>query len=348
MAENKIDTENMYQAIYDFPDHMVKAAEIGNKINLKRKYSQIRSILVIGMGGSAIGGDIVRALTKNELKVPLKVLRHYCIPAWVNSDTLIICSSYSGNTEESLSAYKAAAKRSKMIVGISTGGQLSNEMKAQGHDIILIPPGYQPRAALALNFIPLLYLLHHLELIGILILSEISGAVDILLKARKNYSLHSVSNPALELAQKIYQRLPLIYGETEGTGLIAVRWKGQFNENAKMLAFNNDLPEMNHNEIVGWENNTDILGNISILWLTDKKDHKRTKLRQKITREIIGDLAGDHEIISVDGDNTTERFVHLIHFGDWVSYWCALLHETNPTPVTKIDRLKIILSDAGK
>jgi len=340
MVEKLLDTENMYQSIYDFPEHMQQAGKIGENIKLYHKYSQIRNILVIGMGGSAIGGDISRVLTKKELKVPLYVSRHYTIPNWADKNTLVICCSYSGNTEESLAAYNSAMENCEMIVGISTGGQLTMAMQEKEQDIIIIPAGHQPRAALAFNFIPLIYLLHKLELTGSIILAQISSAVEILLKARKNYSRNIMDNPALKLARNIYKSLPLIYGETEGTGIIALRWKGQFNENAKMLAFHNNIPEMNHNEIVGWENNKNLLHKISILWLTDKDDHERNRIRQNVTREIIGGLAGNHEIISVAGRNLTERLIHLINYGDWVSYWCALLHGSNPSPVIKIDRLK--------
>ena len=135
-----------------------------------------------------------------------------------------------------------------------------------------------------------------------------------------------------------------IYGENEYTGIIALRWKGQLSENSKMLAFCNDLPEMNHNEIVGWENNNTLMDNISVIWLKDKDDHPRIISRQTATKDIIGKIAANHEVVSLQGDTQVERLLHLVHFGDWLSYWCAILHKTDPTPVKKIDHLKRILS----
>ena len=138
--------------------------------------------------------------------------------------------------------------------------------------------------------------------------------------------------------------IPIIYAENNNCEVIAVRWKGQLSENSKMLAYHNELPEMNHNEIVGWENNNDLIKNCSVIWLSDKSDYPRTVIRMKASRDIIGHLAKHHEIISVDGDSRTIRLLHLIHLGDWVSFWCAILHGTNPNPVEKIDKLKTILS----
>lgn len=340
-----IDSSNMYQSIYDFPDHILKAVKIGESILLKNQFEDIRNVVVAGMGGSAIGGDIVRLLTKNELNVPMVVSRNYTIPNWVNNHTLVVCSSYSGNTEETLAAFDQARDLGAQIVGISTGGTLTERMGGLDLDVVAIPAGLQPRAAIAFSFVPMLYLLKEIGLIGTDTIDQLGDAVNLIKSYRQRYVTESNDNPTYALAQNIYKSIPVIYGESEGTAILALRWKGQLSENSKMLAYHNELPEMNHNEIVGWENNSDLIHQISVIWLKDEKDHPRTNIRQESTRELIGDFASKHEDVSVEGNTLVERYLHLIQYGDWVSYWCAILHQTDPTPVKKIDRLKGILSE---
>ena len=163
-------------------------------------------------------------------------------------------------------------------------------------------------------------ILNKLDFIGSDVLDDINAGVILLKKLRDKYSNENNNNLSYSIAKNIYNTIPIIYAENNNCEVIAVRWKGQLSENSKMLAYHNELPEMNHNEIVGWENNNDLI------------------------RDIIGHLAKHHEIISVDGDSRTIRLLHLIHLGDWVSFWCAILHGTNPNPVEKIDKLKTILS----
>ena len=340
-----IDTDNMHQSIYEFSDHLVKALEIGKAIALKNQYSDIHNVVVAGMGGSAIGGDVAKLLCKNELKVPILISRNYTLPGWVNENTLVICSSYSGNTEETLAAFEHARVKGAQIVGISTGGTLTEKMAEFELDLVTIPGGLQPRAALAFSLVPMLFLMKQTGLIGSKTMDKLPEAASFIASIRDVYGKQSENNPTYSLAQRIYKTIPVIYGETDATGTLAVRFKGQLNENAKMLAYCNELPEMNHNEIVGFKNNQDILNHISIIWLKDEKDHPRTAVRQESSQEIIYDLCANHEVVSAVGDSVATRFLHLIHYGDWVSYWCAILHQTDPTPVKKIDRLKAILSE---
>lgn len=345
VSYKSIDQQNMYELIYKFSDHILNGAKIGESISLKNHYSEIRNVVVAGMGGSAIGGDIVRLLAKNEIDVPMVVSRNYTLPNWVDNHTLVICTSYSGNTEESLSAFNHAKDKGAQIVGISTGGTLTERMSELKIDLVVVPGGLQPRAALAILFVPMLYLIKKIGLIGSKTINELKSAVELINANRANYGTESKDNPTYALAQRIYKTIPVIYAESDATATLAVRWKGQLSENSKMLAYHNELPEMNHNEIVGWENNPDLIRKNSVIWLRDQSDHPRTAIRQESTRKIIGNLAGNHEIVSVEGNSTVERYLHMIHFGDWVSFWCAILHGTNPTPVKKIDLLKGILAE---
>ena len=178
MDKSKIDPQDMFSAIYHFADQIKEAITIGEQINLNNDYSYCRNIVVAGMGGSAIGGDVVKTVTHNELTVPFYVNHNYLLPNWVNEKTLVICSSYSGNTEESLSAYEDALKKGAMICGISTGGKLSENIQSKGFDLIKIPGGLQPRAALAYSFVPMLYLLNKIGLISVTLIDDLLSSID--------------------------------------------------------------------------------------------------------------------------------------------------------------------------
>lgn len=330
----------MHAAIEKFPRHIEQAMKIGGRITLKKTYTGIRNIVIAGMGGSAIGGDVVRVLSGSYIPVPIVVSRHYNLPSWVGPESLVICSSYSGNTEETLSAYAAAKAQNAQICGISTGGELTRQMLADGNDMVTIPGGLQPRAALAFSFVPMLYLLREIGIFSHEFEANLKETVRLIKARTDDLAGKAESNPARELAELIYQTLPILYAETESLNVAAVRFKGQLCENSKMLAYVNELPEMNHNEIVGWENNRDNLRRCSVIWLKDPADHPRVRARQAISEEILDKLSIRQFQISGTGETTFVRFLSLINFTDWVSYWCAILHETDPTPVEKINELK--------
>ena len=343
-SHDNIDVSNMFKSIYDFPDHIIEAISIGKKIKIEKNYSNFSNIVICGMGGSAIGGDLSKSLINSSLSLPLVINRNYSLPNWVNAHTLVICCSYSGNTEETLSAYHDALSKGASVIGISTGGELTKLLDENNHDKVAIPSGLQPRAAVAFSFIPLLYLLSQLELIDKTILDEIDSSVDKIKLARNIYSNQIDDNPTYTLAKQIYKTIPIIYGESDTTSSIALRWKGQLCENSKMIAYHNDIPEMNHNEIVGWQENPKILKQFSILWISDESVHIRNKIRYQSSLEIVNQLPALQKIITLEGNSFPERFIHLLHYGDWLSYWCALMHEIDPTPVDKIDQLKQVLS----
>lgn len=345
MYKSQIDPQDMFGAIYRFADQIQEAIGIGEQINLQNDYSACENIIVAGMGGSAIGGDVVKTIVNQELKIPFYVIRNYTLPNWVNEKTLVICSSYSGNTEESLSAYEDALKKGAMICGISTGGQLSEKIKSKGFDLITIPGGLQPRAALAYSFVPMLYLLKKIGLISNSLINDLSNSIISLENKRDVSSVGDASNPIFKMAKDIYGMIPIIYGITDTTGVVALRWKGQLCENSKMLAYHNEIPEMNHNEIVGWGNNPDLLSELSVIWLRDKNDNERVRARQDITKTLLNDINIMQHEVSAEGENNVERLLDLINYGDWLSYWCAILHNTDPSPVEKINKLKKALEE---
>ena len=335
-----IDTQNMFGSIWDFPDTIMEAMKIGSSLVLQNDFSQVDKVVVAGMGGSAIGGDVTAALIQEELTVPFIISRGYQLPNWVDDHTLVICSSYSGDTEETLSALNDAQIRNALICSITTGGALVEKCLSSGFDVIKIPGGLQPRAALAFSFVPMLYLLEKIGRISLKSISWLKKTADLLKGVREQYSVDKESNPAWTLAQKIKYRLPIIYTDADKLNAVAVRLKGQFCENGKMLAYNNYLPEMNHNEIVGWENNNDLFGQYFVLWLQDKDDHHRVKIRQKATQRILKQSGVEQQVIKMGEKSFPERFLHMIHYGDWLSYWCALAHGSDPGPVEKIAQIK--------
>ncbi len=346
MSKKELDRENMGVAIYDFPDHLADALTIGQRYAPKSKFDAVQNIVVAGMGGSAIGGDVSRVLTAGECKVPIIVTRNYRVPNWVNNRTMVVCSSYSGNTEESLAALDDATLKGAQICGISTGGTLAEKLLEQNCDLIKIPDGLQPRAALAYSLVPLLLHFFSQGLISAAALTDINESIAFLKEKRDLYNQKDNENPTYTLANAIYNSIPIIYGTTDSTAVAALRLKGQFCENADMLAYHNELPEMNHNEIVGWENNSNIFDHLSVLWIEDTEDHERIKLRQRFTYELIAEKNVRQHVIAVDGSNANVRFLHLINFGDWLSYWCAILHGADPTPVKPIKYLKDKLSQS--
>ena len=340
----KFDKENMFESIWSFSENIKDALKIGDSIELKNKYDNIQNIVIAGMGGSAIGGDVVSVLESSNINIPYAVCRDYSIPKWVNKNSLVICSSYSGNTEETLSAFYQSLDRGANICGITTGGTLLEKLKEYKKDYITIPSGLQPRAALAYSFIPIIKLLEKSSIFKSDINLWIRSAIKTLEKNRDIYSLESDDNPVYRLAYRIYKKIPIIYSDNSTMRINAIRLKGQINENSKMLAYCNEIPELNHNEIVGWQNNSEIFKDLCVIWLEDSHDNKRNKIRKQITESILNDIEIEQYSIQMDGDTFQERFLNMIHYGDWLSFWCAIFHKTDPSPVDKIVKLKNILS----
>ena len=335
----------MYGSIWNFPDNLKDALTIGENISLKNKYYNIQNIVIAGMGGSAIGGDIVAILEEQNIKIPYLVCRDYNVPKWVNSNSLVICSSYSGNTEETISAFHKSKDRGASICGITTGGKLLKLLENHKKDYVKIPKGLQPRAAVAFSFIPIIKLIEKIGLVNSNLKFWFEETVNTLNNNRVYYGSEGNKNPVYLLANKLYKKRPIIYSDSSTMRVNAVRLKGQLNENGKMLAYFNELPELNHNEIVGWQNNQEIFEHLCVLWLEDESDTSRTKIRKKITESILNETNISQYSIKVEGDSFQERFLNMVHFGDWLSYWCAILHKTDPSPVKKIVRLKNELNE---
>ncbi|MBA4312846.1 MAG: bifunctional phosphoglucose/phosphomannose isomerase [Chlorobiaceae bacterium] len=336
----RYDKSNMNQLLVDFPKQVENAVKIGNKFKPAYNKSQIDSVVITGLGGSAIGGDLIRSYLSAESEIPFHVNRHYFMPEFVNERTLVVVSSYSGNTEETIAAHADAKKRKAKILCISSDGQTAASAEKFKQPLITIPKGLPPRAALGYSFFPTLIALSKMKLIRSKN-PDIKETLSLLQKKSKIYSSLNNTNTALQLAKQLYMKLPVIYSAADRFDIVNLRWRGQIAENAKQLAFGHVLPEMNHNELVGWKVLRRMMEEeIAVIFLRDKDDHPRVKLRMEITKSVIEQYASKVIEIQSEGKSVLARMFSLIYLGDWTSYYLAILNGIDPTPVKVIDYLK--------
>ncbi len=334
------DPKGMYDWIAGFPAQMEEAITIGRAFKPRYRAKQFTSIVLSGLGGSAIGGDLLRTFLADRMKIPFIVNRNYDLPAFAGPKTLVIISSYSGNTEETISAHKDAVRRKAKVLCISTNGVTATLAKKHRQPCITIPGGLSPRAALGYSFFPLLIALRSMGFAKVTD-AEIREAVTVLKKLSPPWSdPASPDNAPLALAKRLYGKLPVIYSSTERLDAINVRWKGQINENAKQLAGGHVLPEMNHNELVGWKHLPELLKTTHVIFLRDTGTHRRVALREDLTRDWIAPLAGGMTEVNSTGRGALARMFSLIHYGDWVSLYLAVLNGEDPEPVRAINALK--------
>lgn len=344
---SQLDPGDMYGHILRFPEQAARAIEIGNGCELGNVSREgITQIVVAGLGGSAIGGDLVRSYLADRLGVPMFVVRDYTLPRSVGRGTLLLASSYSGATEETLSAYAQAQAAGCKIVAFTTGGPLAQTAASHGHPVVSLPGGMSPRAALAYSFFPMLLVLVRLGFVE-LPAAELSEAVNVLKQKAGIYSRSTPTerNPAKQMAARWHGRLPLIYGAQERFDAVALRIKCQIAENAKQLAFANVFPEFNHNELVGFGHLGPLSGLLSVCILRDPGDHRRVGIRMAIVRKMIADLGVPVTDMKSSGEGTLARMLSLVQWGDFVSYYMAMQNGVDPTPIAAIDHLKRELAE---
>lgn len=344
-----IDRADMLNVVQEFPAQCQEAVCIGNAVpleGLEDAAAEIRSILVLGMGGSGVSGDITRTLLEDELRVPLLINKSYEVPQFVNENTLVFAVSYSGDTEETLSGFDQAVERNCKIISVTTGGKLAKKARALGLPVVRIPSGIQPRSALGYLFLPLLVILARLGFIAGKD-REIEEAIGLLQTQSKMYAPNNVleKNMAKELASRLYGRLPIVYGYSGLSDVAAFRWKCQFNENSKIPSFWHVFPELNHNETVSWEFLEDISKNFNLILLRDENEPPKIKRRIDITKELIEQKFGGIETIWAEGTSKLAKLLSLIYLGDFVSVYLAFLYGTDPSPVERIGVLKKRLSE---
>ncbi|MBS1902322.1 MAG: bifunctional phosphoglucose/phosphomannose isomerase [Bacteroidetes bacterium] len=328
-----------------FMDAAVRTAAALASAKLPEK-ANIRCIVLAGLGGSAIGGDLVRSYLLGSLPVPFVVNRTYRLPEFVGPNTLVIVSSYSGTTEETLAMYEAAKARGAMIVCLSTGGTVKEWAARDGNTFIPLPTGFQPRAALAHSFVPVLMLLEHIGLCAPQA-GHIKETSDLLTSLAASYGTANLTdtNAALTLGRLLAPKIPVVYSDSELIDTVNLRWRGQIQENAKHVAFGNILPEMNHNEINGWAHPVGRQDEFVAIFLRSPQDeHERVAKRFEILHQVLVGKGVHVEHINASGSSSLARMFSLISLGDWVSYYIALLLGEDPSPVPVIQLLKAKLA----
>ena len=344
----KYDKSGILEIIESFPEQCLEAAKIGLGTDIPRSYHiKYSNIVCTGLGGSAIGSDILRSYLLYEAKLPIFVNRDYLLPAFVGSRTLVIVSSYSGSTEETISAYGDAKKRSAKLIVATSGGRLLDTAQRDGVPVIKIPKGIPPRCATGYMFFPGLVLLSEMGIIKGRA-GEIGRAIEGLrsLKITKIGSgVPEKKNIAKKAARALYNKYPIIYAGQDGNDCAVTRWRGELAENAKTLSSGNFFPEMSHNEIVGFENPRSVLKKIVVVILRDRNDHPRISKRIDITKALLKKEGFEVIEVSSSGDSRLARIFSLVYTGDFVSFYLAILNRTDPTPVERIDRLKKELTE---
>lgn len=300
-------------------------------------------LVVAGMGGSAIGGALARAALGDQVSRPIFVTRAYGLPTWTTPDTMVLCASYSGNTEETLACYESAGMLGARRVVVTTGGRLADAARADGVPVIPLPGGLQPRAAVAYMIVSTLEVAA-LCGAGTRLTSEIDVAASHTEQLVAEWGPDAPEDSlAKEIARGLHGTTPVIAGAGLTTP-IANRWKTQVNENAKQPCFYNELPELDHNEIVGWEGAADV-GRFSAVFLDDSDAHPRVKERMELTERLTAGNAAASFRVETRGQTGIERVISLVLLGDLVSIYLAALRGVDPGPVRVIDELKAALAD---
>jgi len=336
----QLDPEGMLTCLHEMPKLCQQAWQLAREFNLPRDYYEVNKVVILGMGGSAIGGDLVSSLVASEAKLPILVHRDYNLPAFVDDKTLVIASSYSGKTEETLSSFEQALKTGAKKLAITTGGELKIMAEKKGIPIFTFDYKAQPRAALPFSFLSILGVLQRLGFVSDKS-PDVAETVRVLqeLSARINEDVMLSHNPAKQLAQKLYGHLPVIYGADILTEA-AHRWKTQLNENSKAWAFYEIFPELNHNAVVGYQFPPELASKIVVVLLQSALLPQRIKLRYRVTCQLLDRAEVDYQIVDGEGNSPLSQMMSLVLFGDYVSYYLAILYKIDPAPVKIIDFLK--------
>jgi len=348
LAEMKrIDKSDMLSFCVEATEHYQKAAKLAEAVRIN--YSKPQTIIVAGMGGSAIGGELLKDWTRDKIDVPIEICREYSLPAYADERTLVFVVSYSGETEEALSMFLDAIKRNCMIFCISSGGKLLEFAEKLKLPYLRVPSGIpQPRAALPYLFLPMLVILEKLGLVSN-VSSEISEAIEVLAQVKDENSPETPlnDNSSKMLASKINGTVPVVYG----FGIyraVAQRYKQQFNENSKVPAKWEFFSELNHNEIVGWEGAKELSNHFSTIFIREMDEPEEIRQRIEVTKELMSQEA-TKKIFEVwsSGQSRLAKMLYTIYIGDFTSVYLAILRGVDPTPVKTISLLKERITQSG-
>jgi glucose/mannose-6-phosphate isomerase len=329
----KNDPENQFNILINTYQQIESAWN--NKIDLgKLKGKKFKSIIVTGLGGSAISADLISNFLGSELNIPFFVNRNYHLPSFANEDTLLIVSSYSGNTEETISVFNEGIIKKCSIICVTTGGKIGKTASENDIPSVKVISGFQPRYSLGLSFFSLLKILQELNIV-----SSHDSIVNKIIKLWKNkgVELSSETNKAVDIARELIGFIPVIYSAADITTAVGYRLKCQFNENAKLHAFHNVFPELNHNEIIGWESFQEKQFNAKIIFILDSTYHAQIKKRFDITASLI---SCDKIYLESKEEDFKSRIMDLVYLGDWISYYLALFRGFDPAEIDNINTLK--------
>lgn len=345
----KLDSQNILQYMQAFPDQIEKCWADWQKIAIPTHYVNTKTVLILGMGGSGIGAALTASLARRECPIIIEISRGYTIPAWVDKNTLVIGVSCSGNTEETLVAFRAAAAKTDKLITISTGGKLAS--LGSQHKALRYEYQYdsQPRQALGYSFTALLAILAKLRLLDIKN-NDIEEALIFLRGLLKKVDVETpvYRNQAKVLAQKLVNRIPIVLG-ADPMAEVARRWKQHLNENAKTTAYFEEIPEMNHNALVGLEFPENLGQKILMIILESKYNHPRNKLRQNLLTQIFQQRRIPCETVMIEPSGSLlAEILQMILFGDYVAYYLAILNNVAPEPVEAINFLKGKLEEEEK
>ena len=343
-AQRRLDPGGMLDAIRGLPEQCRQAWQAARALDLPPDYSRIDRIVILGMGGSAIAGDMLRLLLQRESVVSVFNVRQYDLPPYVDERTLVIATSFSGETEETLSAFgQALATRAKKLA-VTSGGQLLATARANGVPVFAYQFRGQPRAALGWSLMPLLAVAQGLGLMQGLE-RDVQEALAVMeeLQEQIGERVPTRDNPAKQVARRLHGKLPLIYGAGILTE-VAHRWKTQLNENSKVWSFYEELPEADHNAIVGYELPQEIARSTAVVFLRSDLVHPRVQLRYEFTQRMLEKASVDVLVVETHGQSGLAQMLSTVLFGDYVSYYLALLNGVDPTPTAVMDNLKAWLA----
>ncbi|OKL40962.1 bifunctional phosphoglucose/phosphomannose isomerase [Pontibacter flavimaris] len=329
----------MKQLIESFTRQLRHALEIGERAAVTFSGPKYNNVVLAGMGGSGICSSILQAYVADKLKVPVVVQKSYTMPAFVGPDTLVIASSFSGNTEETLSVVRQAMKAEATVAFVTSGGEMLRTAQANSMPHIVIPSDAgQPRACLGFTLVQQLYLLHYAGLLDDAFKTELGQSINLL-----EEQAGSIKVQASALANSLRGRLPILYA-CDALAPVALRFQQQLNTNAKQLAHVNVLPEASHNEVEGWQQPAELFGKLAVLYIKTGYDHPRAQLRMALARPVLERQVQDVLEVEAMGATLLEQMLYLIHLFDWVSLYLAGLNKVDPNTTDNINYLKVELS----
>lgn len=330
---SRYDPDGMLRVLTSFPSQVRSAIELYAAIERKPE-----SIVIAGMGGSALGGQLVSDLVRDELAIPLIVHRDYCVPEFVDRTSLVVAVSYSGNTEETLSAFESAVERGAEVVAISAGGELEALAGKHGVAHVALPRGLPPRMAWAYLCLPVIKMLAGAGLCRL----STEGLGELIHGLSIEYQPGRQNEP-IQLAHALRGFIP-VYCSSASTSILAYKWKVNTNENAKHQAFASVFPELNHNEMMGWRYPQDRVNGLALVFLRTDYEGESVSKRIEITKEIV--CGGPEKILefAAPGKTKIEQLFASIYAGDFMSYYLALLNHENPEPVVAVEQLKARLA----